>query len=90
MNLDKCFFCENLPKDRFWIYNEGDYKNNSFIEQIEIERNETENIICLKCHNLLLQECIVNCEICKTKTERRLTFLFDKKKHLTLKYEKIQ
>ena len=44
----------------------------------------------MKCHNLLLQECIVNCEICKNQTERRLTFVFDKKKYPTLTYKMIQ
>ena len=90
VNLTKCFFCEDVPNDRFRIYDKGNYDNNSFIEQIQTEINETENIICLKCHNLLLQECIVNCEICKNQTERRLTFVFDKKKYPTLTYEMIQ
>ena len=89
INLNKYFFCENFPKDKFRIYNKGNYKNNNFIKQIEIDINEKENIICMKCHNLLLQECIVHCEICNDETERRLTLIFDKKKYPTLKYEKI-
>ena len=77
-----------FPQDKFRIYNKGNYKNNNFIKQIEIDIHEKENIICLKYHNLLLQECIVHCEICKDETERS-TLVFDKK-YLTLKYENIQ
>ena len=86
INVNKCFFCEKFPKNKFRIYNKGNYKNNNFIIQIEIDINEKENI--MKCHNLLLQECIVHCEICKDETERRSTLVFDK--YPTLKYENIQ
>ena len=82
----KCFFCDNVPTDTFWMFDKTEYNNNPLIEQIEHNEQTIGNnpIICSKCNNFLHGESLINCVICNNEFQRKLTCIFDKKKYTLL------
>ena len=64
----KCIHCNTLCTEKFLIFNKAKYGQNTIVSQM-IE-NDTQNIICNKCHNAICRESLVTCLIC-TKTVKK-------------------
>ena len=67
----KCIQCNTLCTEKFLIFNKAKYGQNTPMSQM-IE-NDTQNIICNKCHNAVCRESLVSCLIC-AKTVKKLYF----------------
>ena len=61
--------------DKFLIFNKTKYGQNTIVSQM-IE-NDTQNIICNKCHNEICRESFVTCLICMKTVKKRSTLKFD-------------
>ena len=64
----KYIHCNTLCTEKFLIFNKAKYGQNTLVSQM-IE-NDTQNIICNKCHNAICRESLVTCLIC-TKTVKK-------------------
>ena len=58
----KCIHCNIICREKFLIFNKTKYGQNTIASQM-IE-NDTQNIICNKCHNAICRESLVTCLIC--------------------------
>ena len=61
-----CFFCGNIPRQTYHEFDKENYRKNEFVQQIEFNESEIHvgSIICSTCHNSLISECIVDCDVC--------------------------
>ena len=59
----KCIHCNIVCTEKFIIFNKTKYGQNTVVSHM-IE-NDTQNIICNKCHNAIYREALVTCLICK-------------------------
>ena len=64
----KCMHCNTLCTEKFLIFNKAKYGQNTIVSQM-IE-NDTQNMICNKCHNAICRESLVTCLRC-TKTVKK-------------------
>ena len=67
----KCIHCNIVYTEKFLIFNKTKYGQNAIASQML--GNDTQNIICNKCHNAICRESLVTCLIC-TKTVKKLYF----------------
>ena len=61
--------------EKFLIFNKTKYRQNTTASQM-IE-NDTQNIICNKCHNAICRESLVTCLICTKSVTKKCTLKFD-------------
>ena len=61
----KCIHCNIVCTEKFLIFNKAKNGQNTIVTQM-IE-NDTQNIICNKCHNAICRESLVTCLICTKK-----------------------
>ena len=64
----KCIHCNIVCTEKFLTFNKTKYGQNTVVSQM-IE-NDTQNIICKKCHNAICRESLVTCLICKKNYEK--------------------
>ena len=57
----KRIHCNTICAEKFLIFNKAKYGQNTLVSQM-IE-NDTQNIICNKCHNAICRESLVTCLI---------------------------
>ena len=58
----KCMHCNIICTEKFVIFNKTKYGQNTLVSQMI--KNDTQNIICNKCHNAISRESLVTCLIC--------------------------
>ena len=58
----KCIHCNIVGTEKFLTFNKTKYGQNTIASQM-IE-NDSQNIICKKCHNAICRESLVTCWIC--------------------------
>ena len=71
----KCIHCNTLCTEKFLIFNKAKYGQNTLVSQM-IE-NDTQNIICNKCHNAICRESLVTCLICTKPVNKKCTLKLD-------------
>ena len=71
----KCFFCGTGQPSKYLIFDENEYGNNPFLEQIRYNHSNIpqNSIICYKCHKSIISESYVECVMCETETQRKQT-----------------
>ena len=69
-----CINCNIVCTEKFLTLNKTRYGQNTIVSQM-IE-NDTQNIICNKCHNAICRESLVTCPMC-TKTVKMCTLKLD-------------
>ena len=78
----KCIHCNTLCTEKFLIFNKTKYGQNTLVSQM-IE-NDTQNIICNKCHNAICRESLVICLICTKTVKKNCTLKLDTKTYSSL------
>ena len=68
----KCIHCNIVCTEKFLIFNKTKYEQNTIASQML--ENDTQSIICNKCHNAICRESLVTCLIC-TKTVKKICTL---------------
>ena len=78
-----CFFCGNIPQETYHVFDKEQYRESDFVQQIEFNEEviDVGSIICSTCHNSLLSECIVECNICGDRVQRKGAYVYDEKKY---------
>ena len=71
----KCIHCNSVPTDKFLTFDKTKYGENS---------NDEQNIICNRCHNTILRQCLVTCLTCDKTMKKMLTLKFDMDKYSLL------
>ena len=71
----KCIHCNVLCTEKFLIFNKAKYGQNTIVSQM-IE-NDTQIIICNKCHNAICRESLVTCVICTKTVKTNCTLKLD-------------
>ena len=78
----KCIHCNSVPTDKSLTFDKTKYGENTIVNQIT--ENE-QNIICNKCHNMILRESLVTCLTCDKPMKKMLTLKSDMDKYSLLK-----
>ena len=58
----KCIHCNSVPTDKFLTFDKAKYGENTLVNQMT--ENDEQNIICNKCHSVVLRESLVTCLAC--------------------------
>ena len=78
-----CFFCGNIPWQTYHVFDKEQYGKSEFVQQIEFNETAIDvgSIICSTCHNSLVSECIVDCNVCGDRVQRKEAYVYDEKKY---------
>ena len=76
--LQKCIHCISVPTDKFLTFDKTKYGENTLVNQMT--ENE-QNVICNKCHNVILRESLVTCLTCDKTMKKMFTLKFDMDKY---------
>ena len=74
-----CFFYGNIPWQTYHVFGKEQYRKSEFVQQIEFNEAAIDvgSIICSTCHNSLLSECIVDCNVCGDRVQRKEAYVYD-------------
>ena len=78
----KCIHCNIVCTEKFLIFNKAKYGQNTIASQVL--ENDTQNILCNKCHNTICRKFLVTCLICTKTVEKNYTLKLDTNKYSSL------
>ena len=83
IQVKTCFFCGNIPRQTYYVFDKEQYRKSEFVQQIEFNEAAIDvgSIICSTCHNSLLSQCIVDCNVCVDRIQRKEAYVYDEKKY---------
>ena len=75
--------CGNIPQQTYHVFDKEQYRKSGFVQQIEFNEAAIDvgSIICSTRHNSLLSQCIVDCNVCGDRIQRKEAYVYDEKKY---------
>ena len=74
----------NILQQTYHVFDKEQYRKSEFVQQIEFNEAviDVGSIICSTCHNSLLSECTVECNICGDRVQRKGAYEYGQKKYM--------